>query len=487
MKKISLFIILTLVTATPAFAVTHIVKQDGTGDYTTIQACADAAQPGDTCLVFSGTYSGFTAPTSGSSGNRITFLADSSGAQPSITSNVTLNNRSYITIDGFHLDGAEINCSSGSRCSFVAIQNNLIEEDGTAGKTGITSLYGDDILISDNKFEGVTDDPTRGWGDQWVIRNNLVIAETDVGDDHMDMWQVWCGGGGFADADYLLTENNQYINISGGNVHFMLQNQSTCNRFFNIIIRHNRIKQIGSGALSFSNAAGGTAGFENIAVYNNLFAELYGGSFASWQDYVGVFNITTDGYFYNNLLYNAVDRVDAEAIYPSSIPADCTLAYDTGGSISTDGALQSSSGSIINQDPLLTNYANNDFTLQTGSPAINAGCPLTNVNTADSGSGTTLILDETAFFQDGWAGVDADWIAVGSPTNTVQISSIDYNSDIITLATPISRSDGDPVYLYRDSDGTRVLYGSAPDIGAVESGTNTILASPTGLRFMANP
>ncbi len=35
---------------------TYIVKQDGTGDFTTIQAAANVAQPGDTVLVYGGTY-----------------------------------------------------------------------------------------------------------------------------------------------------------------------------------------------------------------------------------------------------------------------------------------------------------------------------------------------------------------------------------------------------------------------------------------------
>jgi len=50
-----------------------------------------------------------------------------------------------------------------------------------------------------------------------------------------------------------------------------------------------------------------------------------------------------------------------------------------------------------------------------------------------------------------------------------QIASINYPTDTVTLAFSLSRNDGDPVWLYRDSDGTLVLQGSAPDIGAVES------------------
>jgi hypothetical protein len=63
--------------------------------------------------------------------------------------------------------------------------------------------------------------------------------------------------------------------------------------------------------------------------------------------------------------------------------------------------------------------------------------------------------------------VDADFIAIGTVANTVQISSIN-SATSITLATPATWSSSDNVWLYKDSDGTIVLYGSAPDAGAYE-------------------
>ena len=112
-----------------------------------------------------------------------------------------------------------------------------------------------------------------------------------------------------------------------------------------------------------------------------------------------------------------------------------------------------------------------DLNLQLGSPAINEGGSLTIVADADTGSGTSLIVDDAKYFQDGtwgpsYADIDADWIAVGTVGNIVQISSISGN--IITLASSITRSDGNSIWLYKKSDGVQVLYGSAPDAGAYE-------------------
>jgi len=71
-------------------------------------------------------------------------------------------------------------------------------------------------------------------------------------------------------------------------------------------------------------------------------------------------------------------------------------------------------------------------------------------------------------------------------TNIAQISAINYGTDTITLASPLTWSDNAPVYLYKKSDGVRVLYGSAPDQGAHEfmAGGPTPPSAPTGLRVV---
>lgn len=111
-----------------------------------------------------------------------------------------------------------------------------------------------------------------------------------------------------------------------------------------------------------------------------------------------------------------------------------------------------------------------DLRVQAGSPAIEAGIPLTNASGAGSNS-ATLVVDDAYYFQDGsWGSalsdIQPDWIAVGTVGNIARISSIDYDTNTITLASPITWEDNAPVWLYRKSDGQRVLYGTAPNIGA---------------------
>jgi hypothetical protein len=110
-----------------------------------------------------------------------------------------------------------------------------------------------------------------------------------------------------------------------------------------------------------------------------------------------------------------------------------------------------------------------DFRLRSDSPAIEKGGPLTTATSA-TGSGTVLTLADAKYFQDGTYGppgvLQADWIAVGSVNNVAQIAAISGNT--VTLANALSWTQGAPVWLYRKSDGERVLYGTAPDPGAKE-------------------
>jgi hypothetical protein len=94
------------------------------------------------------------------------------------------------------------------------------------------------------------------------------------------------------------------------------------------------------------------------------------------------------------------------------------------------------------------------------------------------------------YFQDGTWGSDLargvtffpDWIAVGTVTNSVQIRSINYGTNTITLASPKTWNDKASIWLYKKSDGAVVLIGAAPDFGAHEFGSGVPLLPPTNLK-----
>jgi hypothetical protein len=139
---------------------------------------------------------------------------------------------------------------------------------------------------------------------------------------------------------------------------------------------------------------------------------------------------------------------------------------------------------LRNLNPQFASYPT-DATLLTTSPARNAGVALTTVASGDSGSGTSLKVNDAHGLQPGWAGTQGDTIRVGAST-TVQITAIDYSTNTITLASGISRAPSDPVYLYRNSSGAVVLFGSRPDVGASWFGGSTPPAPlpPTNVRIV---
>ncbi|MDD4601230.1 MAG: hypothetical protein PHQ46_09280 [Negativicutes bacterium] len=191
-------------------------------------------------------------------------------------------------------------------------------------------------------------------------------------------------------------------------------------------------------------------------------------------------------------------------------------------------------GKYVQTDPLFANgqIASNaseistvvpDLRLQAASPAKDAAKYLTTATNSGSNS-ANLKVDDPWFFQDGtWGSLltshandrcvaagdpdswctgsgtgnyifQADYICIGVDgsrnadlSNCSQINSIDYDNNAITLETSLSWSSGDNIWLYKKSDGTQVLSGSAPDCGAheyaesAEPSDTTAPAVPTNL------
>jgi len=178
----------------------------------------------------------------------------------------------------------------------------------------------------------------------------------------------------------------------------------------------------------------------------------------------------------NNLIYDsrryAINGFDIGT-------TDTSASVPTGSVILNNWLTSSGDPLFVNPslaDPTSTTLPN--LALQATSGAINGGTYLTQARGAGSSS-TTLAVDDALYFQDGAWGSDlarlagamhADWIAVGTVSNVVQISRINYAMNTITLASPMTWSDRAPIWLYRKSDGAIVLVGPAPDYGAHEYG-----------------
>ncbi len=227
-----------------------------------------------------------------------------------------------------------------------------------------------------------------------------------------------------------------------------------------------------------SRDSSGDCGGINNKIYNNTI--YHNGHGVNWQLY-GSMNMGYSGQGIAQTFSNELNTIKNNIIHDNGYGDICE-----DGRLSLPCSTQSGWDIISNNlsdDPSFVNPDISDATsttlpnlsLQSSSNAIDGGTYLTIANGLGSSS-TTLIVDDAMYFQDGTWGSDLargvtlfpDWIAIGTVNNVVQISSINYSTNTITLASPMIWADDAPIWLYKKSDGVQVLHGQAPDYGAHE-------------------
>jgi parallel beta-helix repeat protein/predicted outer membrane repeat protein len=222
-----------------------------------------------------------------------------------------------VTIDGFTITGGNTS-GSGS----ITLSGNFVSSNRGAG---IYIIYGTNTLTNN------------------TIANNSAIY----------------GGGIYADVSTnTMTNNTLYNNVAtdGG----ALLTLSSNNTLTNNTLYNNSASRYGGGTYSYY----GTNTLTNNTFHNNSATNNGGGVYAEQ----GITTLTNNIFWQNKKGGNS--SIAGADIQNYNNTNTLTISYCL---TQANSNYASGTGIINNQDPLFTNAANGDFSLQVNSPAINIG------------------------------------------------------------------------------------------------------------------
>lgn len=294
----------TFTTSAPvACAASNVLCVDDTPgvtqEYSSIQAAVNAARPGDTVLVYDGTYQGFRVSSSGTSSSRITIMAQGSSALISQANSsgegITISNASYVTIDGFSISGmsgyglATHDASPTNPMHGLIIRNNIVRNSGS---TNIYLSEVADSLVEGNSASGSATSHgiylANGGSDNTILKGNRCFSnakngihlngDLSVGGDGLHKGITIDGNIVFGNTDNGLDIDGMQDSVIKNNL--VYGNGRNALRVFQIdaaagpknlkVVNNTLLTTSGSGwALKFSEDSGGHTIFNNILLSNN--------------------------------------------------------------------------------------------------------------------------------------------------------------------------------------------------------------------------
>ena len=352
----------------------------GTEDlpWKTIGHAGDVAQAGDTIYVKKATYNErVDLANSGNRGTKIT-LKSSPRRAATVVGGFDVDG-DHIRVEGFTIIAGESAIGVKIRGDYVdivdnyfynnrykAIRGDLANNPKSAyiagnhiyhSQSGIV-VEGEAWLVENNEIERLYDygggdcDYARFFGDNHVFRHNYFHGTTasEIGGAHVDCFQTWGGGG--KHAHNILFENNRCYHF-----HQVLMTENYYDDISHLIFKNNVFAH---GTLGGKGYGLFVKGVPHIVATNNTFVNIR---------YTGVL-IRNDNsrpkyaIIKNNIFYSCNN---AYSLDDTSSTADYNLFFNTGYP-SSHGAHD-----LENINPLFVRPENNDYSLQTGSPACEAG------------------------------------------------------------------------------------------------------------------
>jgi len=383
---------LTFIFSAPfATATTYYVATNGNNGnpgtlsqpWATLQHAADTIGPGDIVQVRAGDYQGANFETSGTAAQPIVVEAYP-GESPAITSDnpqtpdgFNIEGASYMTIDGFTINGRSRAGIRAVTCEHVTVRNNSVDQSGVFG---IFTGFCDDMLIENNVATRSVEQHgiyVSNSGDRPVIRGNVLWGNSRCG-IHMNGDGTEGGDGIISDA--LVEGNVIYDNgVDGGSGINMDGVQDS-------LIRNNLVYENHASGISLYRIDGGGPSSGN-RVLNNTIVVASDGRWA-----LNIQDGATGNTFLNNILHNNHSFRGSIDISPDSLPglnSDYNVVMDRfttdgGDSILTLADWRQQTGQDAHSftaapSALFVNPGGGDFRLLATSPALNAGETLSDV------------------------------------------------------------------------------------------------------------
>ena len=476
-----------LLSSTVAYGATYYVRTDGNnanagttnsaaGAWRTIDWAADHVGAGDTVRAQNGTYPEVVTAGAPWVARKPHHLRGRWGRhklrlghQRRLHSSRRVHRRRWTqSADGFYLQNAD----------YVELWHNTIqnfENDSIRTDSGGRQFQSNNCIFIGNviKYSGYKDFQVRGnnnviaynesaypeidfiylFGQRNRLLNNYSHNVNADPSSHTDFIQS--GSDSSLGLGHSLYEANFYADESGSDHHCTNIETNSASLGDYTIFRRNVWSSNGNAG---GQCYGMSNTFDYVKIYNETVAytSQYGTAIFGSGGGVGravMNNVWYSAWYAGTSIINVLDDVpDAH---------DYNLYFDPSRSMSYTGMITGEPHSLRNANPLMTNAAARDFTVQSGSPVRNAGGPLTTV-TSGNNTGNTFTVGDASYFSDddgtisqyGGSLVVGDTITVG--TDVVTVVSISGNA--VTVTPSFTWANGDPVYFGNDS---------TPDIGAL--------------------